>query len=559
MITIKNKKTAMRSLITTLAAVITGLLAGYLIAGSSSGHSIKTPAVQTSTSSHAIWTCSMHPQIRSEGPGQCPICGMDLIPLETNTANNDGTDANEIQMSEAAIKLAQIQTSTVQKTFPNKEIQLFGKIKPDERNISELTARFGGRIETLFVNFTGQEVSKGEKLATIYSPELVTAQKELIESVAYKNSNPELYMASRNKLKLWNLSESQVDGIETTAEPKYNFDLLSPIAGTVTQRHVSAGDYVNEGTPLFQIINLKKVWVMFEAYENDLMWLRKNDAVTFTVHAIPGQKFSGKVSHIDPFLDTKTRIANVRVEVDNSDLKLKPGMFVNGQIQPSLSNSRKELLIPKTAVLWTGKKSVVYVKVPNREDVTFLYREIILGAEAGDAYIVKKGLNEGEEIAVNGVFKIDAAAQLHGKTSMMNPPETMTPHSHNHTNGAMTGDPQADHAGMNMHGKPDHEESSAAKHESHTMQTHLKHTMFRVSGNCAMCKSTIETATTNLYGVNTADWNMETKQIEVSFNPDKVTIDDIHTAIAAAGYDTDKMTADETIYNNLPECCKYER
>jgi Cu(I)/Ag(I) efflux system membrane fusion protein len=327
----------------------------------------------------------------------------------------------------------------------------------------------------------------------------------------------------------------------------------------VTQRHVSTGDYVNEGTPLFQVINLKKVWVMFEAYEKDLSWLRKNDVVTYTVEAIPGQVFSGKISHIDPFLDAKTRIANVRVEVDNSDLKLKPEMFVNGQIQPSLSNGRKELLIPKTAVLWTGKKSVVYVKVPNREDVTFLYREIILGAEAGDAYIVKEGLNEGEEIAVTGVFKIDAAAQLHGKTSMMNPPETMAPHSHNHTNGAMTGDTQTDHTGMEMHGKPDSEESSAARHENHTMQTHLKHTMFRVSGNCAMCKSTIETATTNLDGVNTADWNMETKQIEVSFNPDKVTIDDIHTAIAAAGYDTDKMTADDTVYSNLPECCKYER
>jgi membrane fusion protein, copper/silver efflux system len=363
----------------------------------------------------------MHPQIRMNHPGKCPICGMDLIPLTEYSAEEEANSPDEIKMSEEASKIADIQTLIVSKSNPEKEIHLLGKVKPDERNIAELTARFGGRIEKLYINFTGQQVKKGEPLANIYSPALLSAQKELLEAISYKDNNSEFYNAARNKLKLWDLTDGQIDQIEKEGKTRSYFDILSPITGTVTRRDVAVGDYIKEGNPLFRVTDLSKVWVMFEAYESDLPWVSLNDKVTFTIRSIPGKTFTGKVSFIDPTIDPKTRIASVRVEITNYDNLLKPEMFVDGTITSAVAGNQKDLVIPKTAVLWTGKRSVVYVKVPNRNEPTFRYREITLGPEAGESYVVVGGLKEGEEIAVNGVFKIDAAAQLAGKPSMMNP------------------------------------------------------------------------------------------------------------------------------------------
>lgn len=399
----------------------TGLLLGWVFF-----HSPKSgiPAVQEieehDHSEETTWTCSMHPQIRMNEPGQCPICGMDLIPLTEYSADGLDIVPEAILMTEAAMKLADIQTITVQKSYPDKEIYMLGKVKPDERNIAELTARYGGRIEKLYVNFTGRDVQKGEKLATVYSPALITAQKELLEAQSYRQSSPEFYKAARNKLKLWDLTEEQINHIEQEGEAQLYFNVLSPISGTVTKRHVATGDYISEGSSLFQVIDLTHVWIMFEAYENDLPWIRPGDKVTFTVQSLPGNNYSGRIAFIDPVIDPRTRIAQVRVEVKNPGLLLKPEMFVNGIISSSFAGNSKSLIIPKTAVLWTGKRSVVYVKEPDQEQPVFKYKEIILGPSTGNSYVVLEGLHEGEDIAVNGVFRIDAAAQLAGKTSMMN-------------------------------------------------------------------------------------------------------------------------------------------
>ncbi len=417
-----NTKINRRDIKIIAIAIIAGLFFGWLFFhGSGQKTEINEIPTEKQVETETIWTCSMHPQIRMDHPGKCPICGMDLIPLGELTVIDTAVSPDEIQMTEAAVKIADVQTIVVKKAYPDKEVYLLGKVKPDERNIAELTARFGGRIEKLFVNFTGQKVDKGEKLATIYSPALVTAQRELLEAMSYKESNPEFYKAARNKLKLWDLTDKQIDAIEQDGKTSSYFNVLSPIEGTVTRRDVAVGDYVKEGNPLFQVIDLSKVWVMFEAYESDLPWIKMGDPVNFTVKSIPGENFRGKISFIDPVIDPKTRIANVRVEVQNKKDLLKPGLFANGIVTSSISGNKKDLMIPKTAVLWTGKRAVVYVKVPDHEQPTFLYREITLGPDAGDFYVVADGLQEGEEIAVNGVFKIDAAAQLAGKPSMMNP------------------------------------------------------------------------------------------------------------------------------------------
>lgn len=548
-----------------IGVLLIGSVTGYFFGKSSRPGISKFSHQHIEQSTNQIWTCSMHPQVRQDEPGQCPICGMDLIPLETES-DHEAMDPNEIELSESAMKLAEIQTMKVRKDYSNKEVHLLGKVKPDERNIAELTARFGGRIEKLFVNFTGQHVHKGQKLATIYSPELVTAQKELLEAIEYKKTNPAFYRATHNKLKLWDLTDAQINAIEQGGEPQNYFDVLSPISGTVTMRHMAVGDYLKEGDALFQLINLKKVWVMFDAYESDLPWLDVGDGAEFTVQSIPGKTFQGKVTYIDPFLNPKTRVAQVRIEVNNPGLELKPEMFANGIIKPGISGNRKDLLIPKTAVLWTGKRAVVYVKVPEREHPSFLYREITLGPEAGDFYVVEDGLEENEEVAVNGVFKIDAAAQLAGKPSMMNPSadggKVYT--GHNHSTSAKAA---ADKGGIDMGGdtKTDHSShpemqmDSKESHAIHQMEANLEHAMFKVSGNCEMCKERIEKAAWSLGGVNSASWDVDTKMLHVSYNSDKVNEMAIHKEIARAGHDTEKATAPQEVYDKLPPCCQYTR
>ncbi|WP_240928259.1 efflux RND transporter periplasmic adaptor subunit [Maribellus sediminis] len=439
---IQNIKTNYKLVLVVLAA---GLLLGWLFFHNG-GESTEARSATESHEGHdhgaeeaTVWTCSMHPQIKQNEPGDCPICGMDLIPLSSMQNDENGTNPNELMLTEAAAELANIRTTVVKLETPQNEIFLQGKVQEDERNISFITARYGGRIEKLFINFTGQEVKKGDKLATIYSPDLVTAQRELIEAAQFKESRPALYNAAKNKLRLWDISDEQVAEIEKNGEPKVYFDVVSPISGTVTMRHVALGDYVKEGSALFKVVDLSTVWIQFDAYESDLPWIKSGDKVEYTIPSLPAEKFSGKVAFIDPIIDAKTRIAKVRVEQRNPGQKIKPEMFVSGTVTSRIASNSEQLLVPKSAVLWTGKRAVVYVKVPERENPTFLYREITLGPEAGDNYVVAEGLEEGEVIATNGVFKIDAAAQLQGKPSMMSPEggKVATGHDHGGTDMAI--------------------------------------------------------------------------------------------------------------------------
>ena len=368
-----------------------------------------------------LWTCAMHPQIRMTAPGNCPICGMKLIPLDQSASSSDKIGPNEIVMSAETMALANIQTSVVTKANATKEIHLLGRVQPDERNLYAQVSHIPGRIERLYVNFTGEKVVKGQRIVRIYSPELISAQKELFEAIKSKDIYPALYKASRNKLKLWKLSDAQIDAIEKSGKVQEQIDILSDYTGYVMKRDVDLGNHLMEGSKLFDIANLSKVWVLFEAYESDLPWIHINDEVNFKVQGIPSKNFKGKVTYVDPFVEPDTRITKVRVELNNPKTELLPEMFANGIISSKLKNSNDVLIVPKSAVLWTGKRSVVYVKVPHKNTISFEYREIELGPDMGDFYIVNSGLKEGEVIATNGVFKIDASAQLVGQKSMMNP------------------------------------------------------------------------------------------------------------------------------------------
>lgn len=365
-----------------------------------------------------IWTCSMHPQIKMDKPGKCPICAMDLILLNQNSTAE--MDADAIHFSENAAALANIATSFVSRQLPSKEVRLFGKVQADERLLQNQVAYTAGRIEKLLVNFTGERVSKGQLLALIYSPDLITAQQELLEAAKSKQLQPEIYEAAKERLRQWMLSDHQIAQIESSGQVKTKIEVYSNTSGIVSNKRVNTGDYVSQGTVLFDVMNLSQVWVLFDAYESDLAFLQVGNSITFSLKALPEKTFTANIRFIDPMIDPVNRVAKVRVEVSNADGKLKPEMFAIGIVKANLNEYRDKLVIPRTAVLWTGKRSVVYVKEPETQNLNFKMREIEIGPMLGNSYVVLDGLEEGEEIVTDGTFSVDAAAQLEGKPSMMN-------------------------------------------------------------------------------------------------------------------------------------------
>ena len=519
-----------------------GLLLGWLLFHNSDTDSHASQASETGTEVHnpthghdlqqneaGEWTCSMHPQIRQDKPGKCPICAMDLIPVRKSSVSDEAIDPNAIQLSEEAAALADVQTSKVSRQNPVKQVRLYGKIVPDERSLQSQTAHVSGRIESLNVDFTGETVRAGQTLATLYSPELFTAQQELLEAI--RMGQPQLIQAAREKLYLWKMTDAQIAAIEKSGSISPVVEIKSNTSGIVLSKRVSQGDYVSQGAILFDVANLTKVWALFDAFEMDLPFLSKGDPVEFTLQALPGKKFSGKISFIDPILNTTTRTAKVRVEVPNASLELKPEMYATANVSAPLRNYKNEIVVPQTAVLWTGKRAIVYVKQPDTNTPAFLMREVELGPSLGNSYVILNGLREGEEIVTNGVFAIDASAQLEGKTSMMN-------------NGDEPAKPMIGHEGHMMHAQ------SATGVAS-------EHAMFGVKGSCDMCKERIEKAAKGVNGVLSAHWDKDTQMIHLQYNPQKTSPKAISKAIAKVGHDTDMDKADKAVYDKLPACCHY--
>lgn len=408
-------------------ALIIGLGAGWLIFGNGSSDTMANKDISEMSDQHdhsgesadQMWTCSMHPQIMQPEAGDCPICGMDLIPAE---AGAEGLAANEIKMTENAMALANIQTTIVGNAEASDDdgmISLSGKIAANEENNTVQASYFKGRIERLNVNYEGQQVNRGQLLATIYAPDLVAAQQELITAASLKESQPALYKAVRNKLKNWKLSDTQINAIEESGTVRENFPIYATVSGTVSEVMAAQGDYVNQGQPIVKLSNLNSVWAEFDAYENQIAQFNIGQKINITTNAYPNKEFEGTISFIDPILNNATRTVTVRATLQNRDNLFKPGMFVTGKVKGATQTMENTLTVPASAVLWTGERSLVYVKTNPNEPV-FEMREVTLGNRSGETYQVSSGLNNGDEIVTNGTFTVDATAQLQGKKSMMN-------------------------------------------------------------------------------------------------------------------------------------------
>lgn len=432
-----------------------------------------------------VYTCSMCPQVRTTDPdANCPICGMDLIPAaEMDDDPSESASERRMSMSTAAVALAQIVTAPVERRTPEAEVRLVGELDYDETRLAEITAYFPARIERLFLDFTGMRVQRGEHVAEVYSPELFAAQEELLQAIraadtagdadtAAARAARATLRAARERLRLWGLTESQIREIETRGTASDTLTIHAPIGGVVVERAALEGRYVQTGSSIATLADLNHLWVKLDAYESDLHWLRFGQNVTFTTPSRPGERFEGTISFISPTVSQRSRTARVRVNVENPDGRLKPGMFVQAVVRPTLTSggvaigpdlrgkwispmhpeivrdepgecdvcgmdlvpaedlgyvtepdpdAEPPLVIPATAPLITGTRAVVYVTVPGRERPTFELRDVTLGPRAGDVYIVKSGLEEGDRVVVHGNFKIDSAMQLGHRPSMMSP------------------------------------------------------------------------------------------------------------------------------------------
>lgn len=499
-----NKKSIYIFVAAVAAALLIGIGVGRFALSPDAdhaGHASATGSVMDSTTGSGeptTWTCSMHPQIQQPEPGDCPICGMDLIPLEKDAGADDGPRV--MSMSEASRALADIQTTEVIRDFPVSEVSLVGKLAYDETREKSLTARFPARIDELFVNYTGIRVNQGDHLAKVYSPELLSAQRELL--TAYRaNPDSSITRAAREKLRLWDLLPAQIEALIESGEAKDQFVLKAPVSGIVVTKNVKEGDYVKTGETLFKIVDLSVLWANLAAYESDLPWLRYGQEVGFTVESFPGENFHGQIAFIEPKVDSLSRTIPIRVNVPNEGERLKPGMFVRAVVASRLAAAGEvyapdfagkwispmhpevvkdgpgqcdvcgmdlvpaealgyvdhpgadaPLIVPTSAVLRTGKRAVVYLEKPNTERPSYEGREVVLGPRAGGHYIITAGLDAGDRVVTNGAFKIDSALQIQAKPSMMNPQGGGPTPGHNHGGGAPAGGQShaLQHVGMAM-------------------------------------------------------------------------------------------------------------
>jgi membrane fusion protein, copper/silver efflux system len=509
----------------TLAAIIGSFVLGMRAGGGGGdGHEGHAHAQEEKSE---VYYCSMHPQIRQDEPGICPICNMELVIMKES---GEATGERELVLSEGARKLAEIETVAAVRKSVDVEVRMVGKVDYDETRVKTIAAWLDGRIEKLHADFTGLEVEAGAPLVDLYSPKLYVAQKELMLAAAgvarlplpeegaapLPNLHQALLDASREKLRLWGLTPEQIAAIEGAGEARDTLTIYAPIGGTVVKKQVTEGMYVKEGRPLLTVADLTVVWVQLDAYESDLVWLRIGQTVSLSTEAYPGVPLEGTIKFIDPFVSPKTRTAKVRVEVPNVSGLLKPEMFVRARVavpieetdglylpttpfgftcpmhpevgrdaagscpicgmdlvekpaageashwtcmmHPEIHENQAgkcpkcgmdlveqqgggeaavpeqllPLVVPRTAVMLTGKRAVIYVAVPDSDSPRYEGRTIEVGPRAGEFYVIKSGIKEGEEVVVAGNFKIDAALQILAKPSMMSMPsenleETVSP------------------------------------------------------------------------------------------------------------------------------------
>jgi Cu(I)/Ag(I) efflux system membrane fusion protein len=410
-------------------SVAIALAGGAMLAGCHQAPGAATESPAKGTPKVLYWVDPMHPAYTSDKPGKAPDCGMDLVPVYEKPAEKQaekpGAPAGAtVELSPQAISAAGVATAQVKQAALYRVVRAEGVLGADETRLVHIAARVAGRLDHLDLDFTGESVRRGAPIYSIYSPDLVASGREYslaLENLAraraggdagYIESAESLAGAARERLALWGLDRAQIDRIASTprtpsARPS-EVDLVvhSPISGTVLEKKVVEGQYVTEGQDLYLLADLSRLWLSAKVYEQELGGIKIGQLAVTRFPAFPGRDFEGRIRFIDPVLDPATRTAGVRIELPNPGGLLKPGMFATAELRVDLGRG---LAIPKSAVLDTGVRQLVYVRLsPTR----FAGREVKLGPAAGDLVQVLAGLKEGEEVVTAANFLIDSQSQL---------------------------------------------------------------------------------------------------------------------------------------------------
>ena len=391
-----------------------GLLLGYLFF-STSEESVISGKEPISDMKQGKWTCAMHPKVEREEKGSCPLCSMDLVYVDTS---NLVLEESQFEMTNEAMALAGVQTTIIAaESYKNQTVRLSGKIVSNQKTDAVQTSLFNGRVEKLLANFVGKKVYKGQKIGLIYAPDLYLAQDKLLGSISYKETHKSLFDAARNTAGLWKMTDAQIDTMLAQGKPIVNFPIYADVTGTVTEVLAKEGEFYNQGQPLFRTSDLRNVWVVFDVYEDQLSAIKEGQEIEVFVTNLNQNPIRSKVSFVEPILDEFTRTVAIRATLNNKEGTLKPGMFAEAILTRKM-DANGMVVIPRSAVLWTGKRSLVYKKTIVDRNI-FEMTEIELGQRFGDSYEVLRGLKIGDVIVSEGTFTVDAAAELNGKKSMM--------------------------------------------------------------------------------------------------------------------------------------------
>lgn len=362
-----------------------------------------------------LYQCSMHPNVISDKPGVCPICGMDLQPVTQISAKGISGRA-PVELTGLQEQLINIRTSPVTKAPFDQTLRAVGRVVVNEENTATLNSRVMGWVEQLYVDKTGERVGKGQSLLEIYSPALYSAQQDFM--IVYNRAQESgasdgLLESARKRLELWGISDEQVRELEQTGTPSLTLTLTAPLAGTVIDKQVVAAQMVEPGMPLYRIADLSEVWVLAELYESELPLVEIGQKATVTTRAYPGRQWEGRVDFIYPFLQGKTRTNQVRVVLPNADGLLKPDMYVDVELARDLGPS---LSVPASSIFDTGKRQYVFVE---QSDGIFVPTLVQLGPRVGDRQLIRSGVEPGDEVVVDGNFLLDSESQLKAVASGM--------------------------------------------------------------------------------------------------------------------------------------------
>lgn len=476
------KRSTMILLLVVAFAGITGTTAWLVMRGGDAHEHGTTAATPP-------YHCPMHPQVVKDGPGSCPICGMDLVPISADhgagseasppqstktvwrstmnpqeTSDRPGKDSmgmdmvaeeipvdsgptgNEVaglatlHMSDRRKQLIGIRTTPVRAMPFVRSIRALGRVAADETRLRQVTTKIDGYVERLHANAVGEVVRKGQPLLEIYSPELLASQNEFLVALAararFEGSSlasvagygDALVASARRRLQLFDVSDDQIERLEQMGRPERVVTVYSPISGVITARNVAQGQKIASGTNLLEVVDLSRIWVLASVYEYELPFVRVGQPAEMTLSYLPGKRFEGEVSFVYPTLDSQTRTLLVRVEFPNPGLALKPDMFADVVLRADLGT---RLSIPDSAVLETGTRSVVFVE---SEEGTFEPREVEIGLRLESDYEVLKGLSVGERVVVSGNFLIDSESRLKaalaGMTAAGETKNTPSGHAH---------------------------------------------------------------------------------------------------------------------------------